>query len=232
MKRIYTGKINLISFLFFLLFLSYLVLPAFAAEYDVTCNQCGHDNPQWLEEDTVHYCESCGALGMPMLIDENESGNATSEDNGGTTSDDDGLPFVVVIGGAAVAGAIAIILGRNAKKKKKADAAGYILKLSQHQVYVTSGAPAQVIVTVLRVDAQGRAQIEPSAPIYITLTPDSVLQVLPPNGYGEITLSISQKASSASDAIEYIDVAALVPGAQKNARIAVNISPSLQIVFF
>lgn len=38
--------------------------------YDTTCNKCGEDNPQWIEEESVHYCSNCGGLGMPMSVEE------------------------------------------------------------------------------------------------------------------------------------------------------------------
>lgn len=227
----------------------------FEGYFDTGCNHCGQDNPQWLEEDTVHYCSNCGALGFPSLVDEDEPDAEFKPDpepddyDDWDDEDDEEIPFEVVIGGGVIIGGAAVIIIRNARKKKAAKKSkkpssrekqkqdreqpvGYILNLSHNNVAITPQTPAQITITVLRVYADQRTQIEPSAPITVSTNPDSDIQVLPPNGFGQILLSIYQKDSDPKSAEEFINIIATVPGAQKTAQIKVNLTPRARVVFF
>lgn len=223
--------------------------------YDTTCNKCGEDNPQWIEEESVHYCSNCGGLGMPMLVDEKEPEKEEPEPDEEDWGYDDEeeeeeIPFEVVIGGGAIVGGAAVIMIRNARKKKAAakkskkasprenqkqdrdEPVGYILNISHDNVAITPQAPVQITITVLRVYDDQRTQIEPSAPINVSVKPDSDLQVLPPNGFGQMLLSIYQKNADPQSAEQYVNIAANVPGAQKTAQIKVNLTPRARVVFF
>lgn len=224
--------------------------------FDTGCNQCGHDNPQWFHDKSVLYCEECGALGYLYYLGEELPGNKPEPDSDPDdyddwdSSDDEEIPFEVVIGGGAIVGGAVVIIIRRAKKKKAATKShnktspkekteksqnqpvGYILNLSQDNVFVTPQAPAKITVTVLRVYADQRTQIEPSAPITVSFKPDSGIQVLPPDGFGQVILSIYQKDADTKNSEEYVNIIATVPGAQKSAQVKVTITPKARVVFF
>ncbi len=229
-------------------------------KYSTKCGVCGYDNPQWLEEDSVHYCRNCGALGMPALIDDSGPKNTGNTDNWDynnvprDTGDDEGrFPIEVVIGGGAAIGAAVTVILKKAKKGRvapqKADRItspegrgenkqdqdqpeGYILNISEDNIFITPETSAQLIVTVLRVFADGNTQKDPSAPITVSLEPNSNLQVVPLKGFGEISVSISQKNAESMNIEEYINVTTLVPGSQKTAKVKVSAAPAVQMVFF
>lgn len=121
---------------------------------------------------------------------------------------------------------------RENQKQDRDEPVGYILNISHDNVAITPQTPAQIKITVLRVYADQRTQIEPSAPITVSITLDSDLQVLPPNGFGQMLLSIYQKNADPQSAEQYINVVANVPGAQKTAQIKVNLTPRARVVFF
>ncbi len=96
-------------------------------KYDTRCNQCGHDNPQWIAEQKngiVNYCEKCGALGMPELISNNNQNQADSSDDQSTDPFDDStdsdIPWDVVIG-AVVGAAVIAAIRKRLKNRKKAE---------------------------------------------------------------------------------------------------------------
>lgn len=256
MKTLHIKKV-LTVFICFLMLLSLLLTSkVFAGQhygtdlvlgyglYDTTCNKCGHDNPQWLQEDSVHYCSNCGGLGMPMPVDEKAPEKKEPKDDYDDwdyqdEDEDEEIPFEVVIGGAAVGGAAVIMINRARKKKaaskkeqKKDQPVGYILNISQDNVFVAPQTPAQIVITVLRVLPDGKTLVESSAPITVSLKPDSSIQALPLNGFGQIMLSISQKDANSKNPEEYINIAATVPGAQKTAQVKVSIAPNARVVFF
>ncbi len=273
MKTLHIKKV-LAVFICFLMLLSFLfTFKTFAGQnygtdpglgiyglYDTTCNKCGQDNPEWLQEHTVHYCKNCGGLGMPMLIEEKKPEKEESKDDDEDwdyddedEDEDEEIPFEVIIGGAAVGGAAVIMINRARKKaaskkggksssgtnsnktkkeQKKDQPSGYILNISQDNVFVTPQTPAQIAITVLRVLADGKTKVEPSAPITVSLKPDSSIQVLPLNGFGQVMLSISQKDTDPKNSEEYINIAATVPGAQKTAQVKVSIAQNARVVFF
>lgn len=104
--------------------------------FDVTCNHCGHENAQWITEDSVAYCSYCGHFGgMPAFLGARlpeDPGPGTENENSSTDDiyypayeeegDDDDLPIAVVVGGGALIGAAVtkIIKGGSKKKKPKA----------------------------------------------------------------------------------------------------------------
>ncbi len=227
--------------------------------FETGCNQCGHDNPQWFHDKSVLYCEECGALGYLYYLGEELPGNEPEPDSDPDDyddwgySDDEGdedIPFEVVVGGGAIVGGAVVIMIRRARKKKAAtknhsktspkekteknqdQPVGYILNLSQDNVFVTPQAPAKITVTVLRVYADQRTQIEPSTPITVSFKPDSGIEVLPPNGYGQLLLSIYQKDSDPISSEEYVNIIATIPGAQKSAQVKVTLTPKARVVFF
>lgn len=224
--------------------------------FDTGCNQCGHDNPQWFHDKSVLYCEECGALGYLYYLGEELPGNEPEPDSDPDDygdwdySDDEEIPFEVVIGGGAIVGGAVVIIIRRAKKKKastkkhsKASSkeqkeknqdqpVGYILNISQDNVFVTPQTPAQITITVLRVYADKKTQIEPAAPITVSLKSDSDIQALPTNGFGQVLLYIYQKDADSKSTEEYINIIATVPGAQKTAQVKVNLTPSARVVFF
>lgn len=227
--------------------------------FDTGCNQCGHDNPQWFHDKSVLYCEECGALGYLYYLGEELPGDEPEPDsdpddyddwNYSDDEDDEEIPFEVVIGGGAIIGGAVVIMIKRAQKKKAATTkpgkasskeqkeknqdqpVGYILNLSQDNVFVTPQAPAKITVTVLRVYADQRTQIEPSAPITVSFKPDSGIEVLPPNGYGQLLLSIYQKDSDPINSEEYVNIIATVPGAQKSAQVKVTLTRKARVVFF
>ncbi|MDD4295555.1 MAG: hypothetical protein PHC69_01185 [Ruminiclostridium sp.] len=121
--KIHIAKFGCTLVLVLICLLPLLTLTAVGEEYDTRCGVCGQDNPQWLNENTVHYCKKCGALGYPTLIsDKNETGttrpdNADKEGYSSYENEEDGdIPFEVVIGGAA---AVVVVATAMAKKKKK-----------------------------------------------------------------------------------------------------------------
>lgn len=230
-----------------------------SGNFDTGCNQCGFDNPQWLDENSVHYCNNCGALGMPKYLgddvpeDKPEPDSDPDDNDNWDYSDDEEdeeIPFEVVIGGGAIIGGAIVIIVKRAKQKKAAtkkhskassreqkeknqdQPVGYILNISQDNVFVTPQTPAQITITVLRVYADQRTQIEPSAPVSVSLKSDSDIQALPANGFGQVLLNIYQKNADSKSAEEYINIIASVPGAQKSAQVKVNLAPKARVVFF
>jgi hypothetical protein len=102
-----------------------LTWTAMGVQYDTHCNVCGHDNPQWLVEDSVHYCENCGALGYPAIIEDKTAsespgteGDADDPPSYGSDGDEE-IPIAVVVGGAAAVTAVAVAMARAKKKKGK-----------------------------------------------------------------------------------------------------------------
>lgn len=171
---------------------------------------------------------------------------------GHTGGDEKGFPIEVAIGGAAIGAAVVVIL-KVAKKRKTApqkagkvsssegekegkqdqdQPEGYILNISEDNVSVSPETSAQLIATVLRVFADGSTQRDPSAPITVSLKPNSDLQVIPLKGFGEVSLSISQKSAEPMSIEEYIDITTVVSGGQKTARVKVSAAPAVQVVFF
>lgn len=69
------GCAGIVGLAMLLCLLPPLTWSVMGVQYDTHCNVCGHDNPQWLEEDSVHYCENCGALGMPAIIEDKRRRN-------------------------------------------------------------------------------------------------------------------------------------------------------------
>lgn len=124
-----SGFIRLLMLVLALFIIAGGSLQASAVEYDTTCNNCGHDNPQWLLDDYVKYCEECGALGMVVEIHD-ETTEAEPEEDAGPDADsndaddwsddeDEKVPFEVVVGGGAAVGAAVILILKNAAKGRK-----------------------------------------------------------------------------------------------------------------
>ena len=225
-------------------------------KYSTKCGVCGYDNPQWLEEDSVHYCRNCGALGMPALIDDSGPKNTGNTDNWDynnvprDTGDDEEGSIEVVIGGAAIGAAVTVILrrlkkegstpkadritspeGRGENKPRSRPPEGYILNISEDNIFITPETSAQLIVTVLRVFCRWQ-HTRSFRSITVSLEPNSNLQVVPLKGFGEISVSISQKNAESMNIEEYINVTTLVPGSQKTAKVKVSAAPAVQMVFF
>ena len=234
-----------------------LMLNVSGEEYDTRCNICCHDNPQWLNEDCVHYCGECGALGMPAIISDKKGSGTTTPDEPDNndpspydTGADEDIPFEVVIGGAAVVTVIAVSI---AKKKKKPGAttpraktrqpsnqrerskedqpAGYILQLSKDKVVLADGEDAVVGIRVMRVAGDGQTTVASNAQISLQMQKDSHLLVLPARGTGVLNVRIKQNSAVKQDIQESIQVTATVPEKTTVATITVMLNTGWKMVF-
>lgn len=217
-------------------------------KYDTRCNQCGHDNPQWIAEQKngiVNYCEKCGALGMPELISNNNQNQADSSDDQSTDPFDDStdsdIPWDVVIGavvGAAVIAAIRKRLKNRKKAEKKTtsktnrkeeekEQAHYILQLSQESFDFSKHKKQELSVNVWKITANDKKQI--AANIQIENT-EPKLHIRPLSGSAPIHAVLELKGQPEKDCFD-IAVNAIAEGHEFQKTIRINAAGKHRIVF-
>lgn len=229
--------------------------------FDVTCNHCGHENAQWITEDSVAYCSYCGHFGgMPAFLGTNLPEDYGSADENSSTDDiyyptyeeedDDDIPIAVVVGGGALIGAAVakILKGGGKKTKSKAanlpkkekkkekeyeddETAGFIINLSQDQIVLSKGLSGQVNIKVLRVNKDGTRALESSAPILIKQKHNSALKITPKNGFGELNIVIEEKANGNLKE-ETVNITTSIRGLEKSTKIEVRSENEMKVVFF
>lgn len=215
-------------------------------KYDTRCNQCGHDNPQWIAEQKkgiVNYCEKCGALGMPMLIsngneDQPHSSNNQSIDAIDDSSDSD-IPWDVIIGAVVGAAAIAAIrkklknkkkTDKNTKKDEKEDEkepAHYILQLSHESFDFTKEKNHDLSINVWKITEKDKKQIPASIQIQ---NPEPALQIKPNQGRAPLNCQLELIGQAQKSNFD-IAVSANAEGNQFQKRIHINTGGDKRIVF-
>lgn len=168
--------------------------------------------------------------------------------------EDDDIPITVVVGGAAIVGAAVTKLIKVGSKKKKdkvrkpsrkkqkvdkeykednedEEVAGFIINLSQDQIVLSEGLSSQVNIKVLRVNKDGTAALESSAPILIKQSHNSALKIKPKNGLGELNIVIEEKKNGNLQE-ETIEITTSLRGREKNAKIEVRSENDMKVVFF
>ncbi len=233
-----------------------LMLNAIGVQYDTHCNNCGQDNPQWLNEDTVHYCNKCGALGLPQIIENGSGTKPGNTDSYDPSTDGDGdIPFEVVIGTGAAVTVIAVSIARKKKKTgttaptartkhtsstsqksqqkkpKEEQPAGYILQLSRDNIVLADREEEVVGIRVMRVDDNAQTTVASNAEISVQLQKDSRLLVLPARGMGVLNVKILQNGAVQQDAQEAVQVTATVPGKTLVTIINVMLKAGWKMVF-
>ncbi|MEX1383385.1 hypothetical protein, partial [Lutibacter sp.] len=209
-------------------------------KYDVKCNKCGHENPQWIDEDKkgyVLYCNNCGGLGMlTEKIDsdvktksENNQSKKTNEPN---PSD---IPWEVVIGGAAIGAAVVAIRKKLKKsknnkkenKQKEEEKAGYILQLSTKEFDFSEEKQGNLEVRVIKITETSEKSINAAIQI---INPEPALHIQPNRGTTPLQCKLVLKDQPKENQFK-ITVIANAEGHQYQKDIQINAGGEPKIVF-
>lgn len=168
---------------------------------------------------------------------------------------------IVVGGAAAVVvAAIAMANARKAKKKKGGNAktqsapisgnrkspeksqnrqetqeeeksVGYILQLTQDNITLTEGNETIVGIRVMKVDDKGQTTVASNAEIRLQPQKDTRLIMAPNVGKGILNVKISQNGPAQQDAVETVQINAMLPGKTIDAVLTVNLKTGWKMVF-
>lgn len=177
-----------------------------------------------------------------------------------TPIDDEDFPIEVVVGGAAavVVVAVAMANAQKAKSKKrsgethkseailptkatepktseeKQDAekpVGYILQLTQDTITLSEGKESIVGIRALKVDEKGQTTVAPNAEIRLQPQKETRLILMPNMGMGELNVKISQNGAAQQDAVETVQITAMLPGKTLDAVLTVTLKSGWRMVF-
>ncbi len=210
-------------------------------KYNLKCNHCGHENPQWIEEDKkgyVLYCRNCGGLGM--LTEETVGNNDTSQPSYPDEPSSDDIPWDAVIG-AVIGAAVIAAIRKKLKKKKKAtkktksrkkeeekkETAHYILQLNKEHFDFTQEKTQNLSVNVWKITETTKKEISASIQIQ---NPEPALQIKPQQGQTPLNCQLELKGQAEKSSFDII-VNAHAENSQFQKKIRINAGGEKRIVF-
>ena len=188
-----------------------------------------------------------------------DTGSTASEPEQYPTTPDDGddIPIEVVVGGAAAIAVVAaaMVNAKKAKGRKQSEGShkpqvakitrstkaqkqeetekpvGYILQLTQDNITLSEGKESIVGIRALKVDEKGQTTLVSNAEIRLQTQKDTRLFLTPNLGMGVLNVKISQNGAAQQDAVESVQITAMLPGKTLDAVLTVTLKTGWKMVF-
>lgn len=117
------------------------------------------------------------------------------------------------------------------KNQEEEKSVGYILQLTQDNITLTEGNETIVGIRAMKVDEKGQTTVASNAEIRLQPQKDTRLILAPNVGKGVLNVKVSQNGAAQQDAVETVQITAMLPGKTMDAVLTVTLKTGWKMVF-
>lgn len=117
------------------------------------------------------------------------------------------------------------------KNQEEEKSVGYILQLTQDNITLTEGDETIVGIRAMKVDDKGQTTVASNAEIRLQSQKDTRLILAPNVGKGVLNVKITQNGTAQQDAVETVQITAMLPGKTMDAELTVTLKTGWKMVF-